>query len=278
VKATLVSWFVPPFGEIVRRLGRGWDLGTPSHPGSPSVPIEYVHKEILERDYTTDPKPPNAKIRAFAEAIGDDPDDYLDLHSPHLGDVNGLFAWDPYWVVLRLVLDDVGLQIGSFEVQAQAPSRWSNIKDQSRPIIGTENVLRRLPLHQMVRDLRAVMVQHVQSLEDVPPDWANVLHNPEFGMTSGGVSPETVEEAHQATARAKQREREGQTPVLDREFFEVVAKVYREADRAPTLAVADHFDVSYHRAAKWVFKCRHDFDPPLLPPTRRGKATQHEEA
>jgi hypothetical protein len=277
VKATLVSWYVPPLGEIVHRDGAGWNYGTPSHPGDPTTAIGDVHRAILERDYTTSVKPLTEKERALIEAVGDDPDDAVVWHSRDLGDVNGLFAWDPYWIVLRLVLDDDGLRVGSFEVQAQAPSRWSGVKDWDRPVIGTENVLRRLPLPQMVRDLRSVMVQHVRSLDEIPADWANLLRNPEFGMTSGGVSPETVEEAHRAVARAQQRKREGRTPVHDREFYEVVAQVYREAARAPTSAVADHFNDSYHKAAKWVFKCRHDFDPPLIPRTKRGRATQHEE-
>jgi hypothetical protein len=75
--------------------------------------------------------------------------------------------------------------------------------------------------------------------------------------------------------------RGGRPPVYDRKHFEIVAEMYKVADstgRSPTLYVKTQWkrqtgrEISYSTAQKWISKCR-QLDPPLLPPTTRGKVT-----
>ncbi len=109
--------------------------------------------------------------------------------------------------------------------------------DGDRPV--TTSDLRAIPLASLVNDARR------QTVERMPGDSVDM-----------------------------RKARSGRTR-LDKTHFENVAAVYVNAhktSKSPTKEVAEVFKVSKSTAAKWVGRARHDFDPPLLGPTAKGKA------
>ncbi|MFZ0059392.1 MAG: hypothetical protein WAL35_05035 [Acidimicrobiales bacterium] len=77
----------------------------------------------------------------------------------------------------------------------------------------------------------------------------------------------------------------GRPPKYGRAHFEKVAALYNFADstgRDPTRYVVaewkrrEGIKIGYSTAQKWIARCRRDFDPPLLPPTGRGKVVSGE--
>lgn len=261
-----------------------------------------VHRAILERDYTTKLQP------TAPEVLAGPAEEQNPTRSWDLGDVNGLFAFGPYWVVLRLVLDGDGLQVAAVEIQAHAPSPWGWLNDLEapdraptaderqqraaetkaraadyraklgrRPAINVTRTLRRLPLPSMVRDLKTRYMVHLRETfaEGVPESWPDwILENLDTGTATGGVSEEALEAARKSMLEIREARRTtGRAVRYDEAHFKRVASVYRQAldGGKPTAAVADAFDVTYTTAAKWVRKCR-EMDSPLLPRTTRGKA------
>ncbi|HUG08898.1 MAG TPA: hypothetical protein VMP13_08400 [Acidimicrobiia bacterium] len=109
--------------------------------------------------------------------------------------------------------------------------------DRDRPV--TTSDLRAIPFASLINDARRQMV------ERMPGDSLDI-----------------------------RKARSGRTR-LDKAHFENVAAAYikaHKAGRSPTKEIAELFKVSKSTAAKWVGRARHDFDPPLLGPTPKGKA------
>jgi hypothetical protein len=167
----------------------------------------------------------------------------------------GLFACGPYWVVLRARDETHGLEVAGLDVRSYAGRG-------RRAAIDVSSLLRRLPLTEMVAELRREYVAQLQWMI------ADAQHDRRIGTES------SARHAEERLAIAKAPRRAGTVGrrPLAKSHYRDVARVYSEAwlaGASPTRTVAESFYVTRSAAAKWVTKAR---SLGFLPKTERGIA------
>lgn len=134
--------------------------------------------------------------------------------------------------------------------------------DPRRPVPLTTTAIRSIPFAELTNEARR--------------KWVPALHEIAKGTFLGEpVGAETrtrAKELLRLAERSARRKRLGRPRKYDREYFEEVARVYREGYRTtgtPTVAVKEHFGVAYSTANKLVARARNEFG--LLPKTVKGE-------
>ncbi len=155
------------------------------------------------------------------------------------------------WAPVRGRIECVGMEIRGYRETGEGWPPELPSWDEDPPILQT-SILRDMPLHSIVSDMRREMAEQSEGFV------AWLAAQPEF------ATPEDQEGLRQLTA--SWREPPGSVSGLAE-----VARVYDEAWRAgkpPTKAVAEHFVISDSAAAKRVSRAR---VAGLLPETTRGR-------
>jgi hypothetical protein len=117
--------------------------------------------------------------------------------------------------------------------------------------------VRKPPLGKVIDEIRALAVTQAIASRDLD------VETP--------LSPEAEEYLNQRVAAFAGSQPTGHPRIYGPDHFAEVAEVYREAwatTGKPLVAISKKWNVSKSAAAKWVARCRNEFD--LLPKTDRG--------